>query len=198
MKRSLKAALALTGVIAGLALVAPVAPAGATPVKPAKAFVTTAAPVTSAWSQSVKLTAAITPRGGGAPRGGTVTFLSDGLPVGPAVATTRHTSITTSTLPPGTHTISATYSGDAVTAPSTSVQTATITVAAAPTAITLRATRNPVPYEDRAEIKAAVLAVAPAVPTRRPTGSVTFSVDGCISSTVNLNANGVATWRPWL
>jgi hypothetical protein len=196
VKRSFQLVLALVVAVAGFGLAA--APSAAVAPPPAKAFVTTAAPATSVWSQSVKLTAAITPKGGGAPKGGTVTFLSDGVPVGTAVATTRNTTLTTNTLPPGTHVITAEYSGDVKTAPSTSTGSTTITVGAAPTAVSLRATQDPVPYEDRAEIKATVTAVAPAVTTRRPSGTVTFYVDGCLSATVNLNANGVATWRPWL
>ncbi len=198
MKRSSKAVLALVGILAGLALVAPAAPAGAAVAKPPKAFVAMAAPSTSVWSQSVKLTASITPKGGGTPKGGTVTFLSDGVSVGTAVATTRNTVLTTTNLPVGTHTISAQYSGDAVTAPSTATTTATIEVLPAQTMVTLKATRNPVPNGERAELKATVNPLGPAVTTRRPTGSVTFSADGCISGTVNLNTNGVATWRPWL
>lgn len=197
VKRSLQAVLALLVTVAGLALVAPAAPAGAAPAKP-KAFVATVAPTTSVLSQAVRLTAAITPKGGGRPKGGTVTFLADGVPVGTATATTRNTTITTSTLPPGTHVISAQHSGDAVTAPSTSTTTATTTVVAAETTIALRATEDPVPYDERAEIKATVTPLVPASVSRRPTGSVTFSVDGCAAATVPVNSNGVATWRPWL
>ncbi len=198
MKRSLKVALAVVVAMAGFGLVAPSAPAGAAPPPKAKAFTVSAAPASSVWSQSVKLTVSLTPKGGGQPKGGTVTFLSDGVPLGTATATTRNTTLTTKELPPGDHTITAEYSGDAVIAPGTTTNGPLVSVAGAPTTITVKATQNPVPYEDQAELKAVVLATSPAVPTRRPTGTVTFFVDGCISGTVNLNANGVATWRPWL
>ncbi|HEX7131533.1 MAG TPA: Ig-like domain-containing protein [Iamia sp.] len=195
MKRSFQAVLALLVAVTGLALVAPRADAAVGP--PPKAFVVSA-PAASVWSQSVKLTAAITPKGGGTPKGGTMTFLADGVPIGTAPATTRNTTLTTKELPPGEHVITAEYSGDVAIAASTSTNTASISVAAAPTSITVFPTQDPVPYEEPAEIKAVVKAVAPAVPTRRPTGTVTFSADGCYTGVVNLNSNGVATWRPWL
>lgn len=197
-KRSIKVVLAVLVAMAGFGLVTPATPAGAAPPAKPKAFTISAAPVSSVWSQSVKLTASLTPKGGGTPKGGTITFLADGTPVGTATATTRNTTLTTAALPPGDHTITASYSGDAVTAPATTTNGPLISVAAAPTAITLKATKDPVPYDERAEIKASVIATAPAVATRRPTGTVTFSVDGCISGTVALNTNGVATWRPYL
>lgn len=197
MKRSLQLVLAVVGVVAGLALVGPAAPVAAAPPAP-KVFTVAASPASSVWSQTVKLTAVLTPKGGGTPKGGTIAFTAGGLLIGEAVATTRNTTLTTSALPPGTHVVGAEYSGDAVTAPSTSTTTVTVTVAPAPTQVTLRATTNPVPYDDRAEIKAVVTAVAPAVSTRRPTGTVTFETDTCVDATVQVNANGVATWRPWL
>jgi hypothetical protein len=197
-KRSIKVVLAVLVALAGFGLVAPAAPAGAVPPPAPKAFTITAAPVSSVWSQAVKLTASLTPKGGGAPKGGTITFLADGAPVGSVTATTRNTTLTTGALPPGDHAITASYSGDAVTAPATTTNGPLTSVAAAPVAITLKATQNPVPYEDRAEIKAVVLAASPAAKIRRPTGTVTFTSDTCISATINLNANGVATWRPWL
>jgi hypothetical protein len=198
VKRSIQAVLALFVVVACFGLAG--APSGAVPptAPAAKVFTITSAPATSVWSQSVKLTVTLTPRGGGQPKGGTVTFLVDGIPLGTAPATTRNTTLTTREIPPGDHTLTAQYSGDAVIAPGTTAIGSPITVAAAPATISLRATVDPVPDEERAEIKATVLAASPAVTTRRPTGSVTFSVDGCLSATVALNSNGVATWRPWL
>lgn len=189
--RTLRTILVLLSVTASTGLVA-TASGAATPPKP-KALVVTASPSSSVWSQSVKLTASITPKGGGKPAGGTVTFLSDGVPVGTATATTRNTAITTTTLPPGEHAITVAYAGDAKTAPSTSAPT-TATVAAAPTAVTVRPTEARVLAGHRTELKAIVRAVDPAAPTRRPTGRVTFSLS-CKTASVAVNANGVATWR---
>ncbi|HEX7131534.1 MAG TPA: Ig-like domain-containing protein [Iamia sp.] len=188
--RTLRTVLVLLAVTAGVALAAPTA--AAAPPK-AKAFTVSASPAASVWSQAVKLTGSITPRGGGVPRGGTVTFLADGVPVGTATATTRVTALTTTTLPPGEHALTATYSGDDRTAPGTSTAI-TVTVSPAPTSIRVAPTRARVPAGHRAEIKATVLATAPAAPTRRPTGKVTFTMS-CKTASVALNANGVATWR---
>jgi len=198
VKRSLQLMLAVLVAVAGFGLAA--APSGAVvPTGPkAKAFTIAAAPASSVWSQTVKLTAALTPKGGGVPKGGTITFLADGNPIGSATATTRNTVLTTSTLPPGDHAITASYSGDVGIAPGSTTNSVPVTIGAAATAITVAPTQDPVPYEDPAEIKAVVRAVAPAVPTRRPTGTVTFTSSGCITGTVNVNSNGVATWRPWL
>ncbi|HEV7722915.1 MAG TPA: Ig-like domain-containing protein [Iamia sp.] len=196
MKRSLQLVLAVLVAVAGLGLAA--APSGAVAPPKAKAFTVAASPASSVWSQTVKLTASLTPKGGGVPKGGTITFLSDGVSVGTATATTRNTVLTTSTLAPGDHAITASYSGDVGIAPGPTTNSAPVTVGAAATAISVAPTQDPVPWEDPAEIKAVVRAVAPAVPTRRPTGTVTFTASGCITGTVNLNTNGVATWRPWL
>jgi hypothetical protein len=181
--------LAVLVVGAGLALGAP---AGAVAPPPPKRFDVSVSRPSSVWSQAVKLSVALTPKGGGVPRGGTVTFLADGVPVGSAVATTRSTSITTTTLPPGEHAIGADYSGDGMIRPS-SAGTTQITIAPAPTAMSVGgdgfvAGGQPV------TIKAAVRTLAPAVTSRRPTGTVTFTT-ACGSGRVAVNANGVATWR---
>src|SRR5687767_6341270 len=104
MRRSLQLVLAVLVVVGGLAVVAP---AGAVAPPAPKVFGLAVSPATAVWSQAVKLSLTITPKGGGAPRGGTVTFLSDGVPIGTAVATTRVTSLKTTTLPPGEHAITA-------------------------------------------------------------------------------------------
>jgi alpha-tubulin suppressor-like RCC1 family protein len=169
-------------------------PAGSATSPPApKAIVLTATPAEAVYSQAVRMTVAITPKGGGAPRGGTVTFLADGSPIGTAVATTRNTTFSTKTLPPGTHTITAAYDGDAVTAPATSGAT-TVTVGAVPTTTTVRPVTATVASGDRAELKATVLAARPGTIPRRPSGSVRFST-GAFTATVRVNDNGVATWR---
>jgi hypothetical protein len=194
LTRSLVAALVVVGAGSGLA-----APAGAADPPPAKTFTVTATPATAVWSQAVRLTATITPRGGGAPQGGTVTFLADGEPVGTATATTRGTSLTTRALPVGTHEITASYAGDAVVAAGSAAGPAVVTVAPAPTTTTVTVADEGADEGDRVEVRAVVRASAPASPARRPTGTIAFTVDGCDDTgTVALNANGVATWRPRL
>lgn len=180
---------------AGIGGVAAV-PVVAAPARPAKAVVVAAAPATAVWSQPVRLTAAVTPRGGGAPQGGTVTFLDGATPVGQVVATTRNTTFVTSGLGPGEHTIRARYEGDAATAPTTSAPI-TVAVVRAATTVTVASASGPVVAGETAELRAVVAASAPASSLRRPTGTVTFA-RGAARATVRLNANGVATWRPRL
>jgi hypothetical protein len=192
-RRAALAALASTVALAAGAVALP-ASAGAVPApRQAKAITLTASPAGSVWSQAVKLTASITPRGGGAPQGGTVTFVVGDTELGTAVATTRNTTLTTTSLPPGEHSLTVTYSGDARTAPGSS-ETVPVTVAPAPTTLALAPTQARVLAGRLAEVKATVRALAPASPGRRPTGTVTFT-SSCRKGTVAVNANGVATWR---
>ncbi|HEX7131535.1 MAG TPA: Ig-like domain-containing protein [Iamia sp.] len=192
MKRSFQAVLAVLVVVGGLAVVAP---AGAVAPPAPKVFTLTASRSSAVYSQAVKLSLTITPKGGGAPRGGTVTFNVDGVPIGTATATTRITNLTTTTIPPGTHALTADYAGDPVTAPSTSTSVP-ITVTPAPTAMNVEGDGY-VPEGEPIVIKASIRSLAPALTSRRPNGRVSF-MTSCRSGTVAVNANGVATWRPVL
>ena len=80
MKRSIQAVLAVVVTVAALGLTA--GSSGAVAPPKAKAFTVSSAPTASVWSQAVRLQASITPKGGGVPKGGTVTFLATGAPVG--------------------------------------------------------------------------------------------------------------------
>ncbi len=186
--------VAVLAVVAGTGAPAPV-PGGAAPAKP-KAIVVAVSPASAVWSQPVRITVSITPKGGGVPRGGTVTFLDGDAPIGTATATTRITGFTTSALGVGPHSIRARYEGDAVTAPGTSAPT-TVTVGPAPTTVALTTAPGAVVVGEPAELRAVVQAAEPASPLRRPTGTVTFT-RGTARATVRVNANGVATWRPRL
>jgi hypothetical protein len=79
------------------------------------------APKMSSFGQPVTLTAVVTTAGSGIPTG-TVTFMIDGQEQAPVsvteVGSSDQATFTTSTLTPGTHTITATYSGDTTFAPS--------------------------------------------------------------------------------
>jgi hypothetical protein len=193
--RPIRVLLVVLATVAGLAIGAP---AGAA-VAPAKALTIAATPASPVWSQAVKLSASITPRGGGAPRGGTVTFLADDVPLGTATATTRITTLTTRAIPIGTHQLTARYAGDDRTAPGTTAPVA-ITVGPAPTATTLTSTIDPVATGAAAELRATVRPAAPANTANsaaRPAGTVTFTA-GSRTGTVRLSANGIAVWRPKL
>jgi hypothetical protein len=185
--------VALLSATAAIAAIAAVAGPAASAPPAAKTLVVAAAPATAVFSQPVRLVATITPRGGGAPQGGTVTFLADGAPIGTAVATTRNTTLTTTALPPGEHAITASYAGDPRTAPGTSAAT-TVTVTPAATRVSVAPTQARVLVGRRAEIKAIVRSVAPASGGVRPTGRVTFTMS-CKTASVAVNAHGVATWR---
>ncbi len=165
-------------------------PAGAAPVK-AKSIVLTTTPSAPVATQSVDVTVAITPRGGGAPTGGAVTILDGATTVGTGVATTRNTRITIGALTPGTHSLKATYGGDATTAAGSS-GAITVTVAKAPTRTTVVAPA--VTEGDVATFKATVKPTSPADPRGVPTGRVEFTAGG-LRASVKLNASGVATWR---
>src|SRR5262249_34663002 len=65
----------------------------------------------SQFNQPVTLTATVHAAGAA---GGTVTFFSDGTPLGTApVGAGNQASLTTSSLPPGSHALTAVFSGDA-------------------------------------------------------------------------------------
>ncbi len=193
-------AVAVLAGITGLGLVAP-SVAAAVPVPAPKVFTLTSTPQYPVYSQSVKLAVTITPKGGGAPKGGTVTFLLGDTPIGTAVATKRITTFTTDDLPPGIHNLRATYSGDAVVAPSSTSLPDNYRVDPAPTAISVATTIGTVTEGERAEIKATVRPTAPAARNVRPGGTMQFVTFGCgdiRTSKVKVNSNGVATWRPLL
>ena len=192
--RLVRTTVAAMAVLVTIGVAGPALPAGAAPVK-AKAIIVSATPSTAVWSQVVRLTASITPRGGGAPGGGTVTFLDGDAPIATATATTRNTSVTTTSLAPGEHQVRVAYSGDAATSPGTSAPI-TVSVAPAPTTVTAT-TAGSVDPGAQAEIRAVVRPAAPATTTRRPTGTVTFT-RGSSTVKVRLSSNGVGTWRPRL
>jgi hypothetical protein len=93
----------------------------------------------------------------------------------------------TSSLAPGSHNITASYSGDANCAPSTSAVLAQ-SVGTAGGAVTLTSSLNPSNTGDAVTFTAAVTC-----PNLTPTGTVTFSDGGTALGTVTLNASGQAT-----
>ncbi len=193
--RARRALLAAATMLAVLGVALPAAPASASTAPP-KAIVLSATPTTTVWSQATKLSLSLTPKGGGQPKGGTLTFKAGETVLGTAVATKRITTFSTTALPVGENTITAEYSGDGATRAATS-NSVVVTVAPANTTTTLVATTPSVEPGTKAELKATVRTKAPASATNRPTGTVTFT-RGTTSATVAVNATGVATWRPTL
>ncbi|TVT21195.1 Ig-like domain repeat protein, partial [Amycolatopsis rhizosphaerae] len=117
------------------------------------------------------------PTGAAGPTG-TVTFTISGngpaltAPVDPA---TRQASVSVSTLTAGTHTITATYSGDTNFTGSTTSTTQTVDKAATSTTVTT--TPSPSVYGQAVTVTATVTPTAP-LPTGAagPTGTVTFTI----------------------
>jgi hypothetical protein len=150
------------------------------------------APNPSSLNQPVMFTATITPSSAGAfTPGGTVTFFDGGTPLGAPVSVAGGTAtFAISALTPGTHPITATYSGDANFAGSTS---AVDNQAVSQTATTALLISSPSPSTVNQPV-AYTVAVAPASGTGVPTGTVTFLSDGAALGTAPL-INGTATLR---
>ncbi len=166
-------------------------PAAATPAGPKpKAIVLTATPTTAGFGQPVKLALSLTPKGGGQPDGGIITFRSGEQVLGTAEATKRITTITTDDLPVGKNVVIATFSGDAKVGAATS-NSVMVTVDKARTTTSLTGAAGQLTVGTRAEIKASVRTPGAA----RPTGTVTFFSGDRIAK-VPVNSSGVATWRP--
>ena len=120
---------------------------------------------------------------------GTVTFTDTGVQLGsPVTLSSGMGSLSVSTLAVGTHTITATYSGDInyVTASATLTQ-----VVRNGAAVTLTSSLNPAPAGQSVTFTATATAVAPATGT--PTGSIVFTDGINLLATVSLTA-GSATY----
>jgi hypothetical protein len=137
-----------------------------------------AAPVSG---QGVTFTATVT--AGGQPAvGGTVQWSVNGTATGSPVPVAADGTATLGpiTLPVGSNTITADYSGSDQDTPGTGTTTITVAKAATKTALTVT----------RQQMTAAVTPVPPGAGV--PTGTVTFSVDGIKVGTAKLSAQGVA------
>jgi hypothetical protein len=154
-----------------------------------------ASPTASVFGQSVTFTATITAASGTTAPGGTVTF-SDGITtIGTATASqigatnTSSASITTTTLPVGSLTITASYSGNATFNPSSGSTPFTVSKANSQTALT--ASPNPSNVGQPVTFTATITAVPPGSGT--PGGMVTFLDNGAPIGTATLSG-GVATF----
>ncbi len=121
---------------------------------------------------------------------GSVSFLADGAPLGSSTLNAGGVAaLTNSALTPGTHSIAASYAGDAKDAPSTSLAINQV-VDTIPTVTTLTSSAP----SGSVILTATVLANAG--PT--PTGTVTFTVGTTTLGSAPLDASGVATLAPTL
>jgi autotransporter-associated beta strand protein len=151
---------------------------------------------TPVFGQSTTFTAQVAPisPGAGHPTG-TVTFLVDAVPIAtmPVNPTTGQASFSTSTLGVGSHTITATYSGDASFTSSQSGATQeNVAAAATQSTLTIQAVRNKRGKIIKVELVSQVLVVSPGVGV--PTGVVTYFRKGHpIRKTVLSNGTAVQT-----
>jgi hypothetical protein len=127
--------------------------------------------------------------GSGTPAG-TVTFRQGETVLATVQMSGASAAYSLKTLPPGEHTITATYSGDANNEASKSAPL-TQTVVKATTATTLTSTLDPAPYGSSATLKATVKAVAPGTGT--PTGTAIFREGETVLAAVPLSS-GIAKY----
>ncbi len=181
----------------------------------------TASPAAIVYGQSTTFTATVTPATGNSAPTGTVVFNDGGTAIANCSGVTLvggKATCTTTTLTVGTHTVQASYGGDANN--QTSSGTLTEVVSAATTSMTLSASPNPPTSAQNVTLTAAVTSTAPAsagstpparaiastasagdrrslpaaIPAAVPSGAVSF-YDGTTSlGTSNLDASGVATF----
>ncbi len=169
------------------------APLGVTVQPAATNTVLTSSPDPSIAASAVTFTAAVA---GNAtePTGpvltGTVTFSADGAPIGFSNLNSKGVAtLSSSALAPGTHSVTASYAGDASDAPSTSLAINQV-VDTIPTTTALAASS----ISGTASLSATVLSNAG--PT--PTGNVTFTVGATTLGSAPLDSNGVAAFAPTL
>ncbi|WP_234326845.1 beta strand repeat-containing protein [Streptomyces sp. NRRL S-337] len=160
----------------------------------------TTSPDPSVFGEPVTLTATVAPvsPGAGTPTG-TVTFVVTGGPTLTGTLVGGTASVSTSAIPVGTHTVTATYSGDS--GFSGSVGSDTQTVAPAVTTTSVTTSPDPSVVGQTATFTATVSPVSPGAGT--PTGTVTFvatdgvttvSLTGTLSGgTVGVGTNGLVT-----
>jgi hypothetical protein len=141
--------------------------------------------------QAVTFTATVSSTAGAPPNGETVTFYNGSAVLGTAALSAGVASLTTSSLPVGTLTMTATYAGDANFAASTSPglrQVVNSTTKSA-TSTALVSSLNPSIYGQKVTWTATVTTSGSATPT----GKVNFTWDGYSIGTATLNASGIAT-----
>jgi large repetitive protein len=137
-------------------------------------------------NQPVTFTAAISSTDGIVPDGETVTFYDGATQIGVGVTSGAMASFTTSSLSAKTHTIKATYAGDAMYKTSTGAVTQVVTLYTSTTSVT--SALNPSTFGQTVQLSATVNSSAPG----GPTGNVKF-----LNGTTNLGtatlSGGVAT-----
>jgi uncharacterized repeat protein (TIGR01451 family) len=149
----------------------------------------TSAPNASAFGQSVTFTATVTvnPPGAGTPNG-VITFTTGASEYATALSANGVATVTTASLPVGSHVVTATYGGDGSFV--TSSDSLTQTVGQAGTTTTLTSAPNASAFGQSVTFTATVTVNAPGAGT--PSGVITFTT-GASEYATALSANGVAT-----
>jgi uncharacterized repeat protein (TIGR03803 family) len=137
--------------------------------------------------QPVTFTATVTSVYGAIPNGETVTFYDGTTVMGTRTTVGGVATFTTSSLTAKTHTIKATYSGDATFLPSSGTVTQVVNKYNTTTALV--SSLNPSNYGQAVTLTAKVTPTGP----YQPTGTVTFRNGSVILGSKTLNAGGVAT-----
>ncbi|WP_176441677.1 Ig-like domain repeat protein [Granulicella rosea] len=158
----------------------------------------TVSPNPAAYGQTVTLSAATAPTGSATIATGSITFYDGAAPLATVpLDAAGHASMTTSTLSPRTHNLTAVYSGNTLLAASTSQAIAEVVTAPVLT-VTIASTPNPSVAFQPVQFTAAVaVQTQGALPTL--TGAVTFSSTNLsglyeMLGTASLGANGTATF----
>ena len=139
--------------------------------------------------QTITFTATVTPLSGSIPDGETVTFYDGAASIGTGTTKGGAAILATSTLAVGTHSITATYAGDATYQTSTSKVFRQV-VSKASTVTTLISSLNPSVYGQSVTLTATV---APASGSGVPTGTITFKNGESAIKSVSL-INGTAAY----
>ena len=138
-------------------------------------------------NQSVTFTAAITSTYGPVPNGEIVTFYDATTPIGTGATTSGVATFSISTLTAKTHTIKATYPGDATFKASSGTVAQVVNLY--PSTISVPTSSwNPSTYGQSVTLRATVTSTAPSTPT----GTVNFKNGTTSLGTATLNSSGVA------
>ncbi len=143
----------------------------------------------SVFGQTITLTATVNsnPPGSGAPTG-TVTFNDGSTVLGTETIANGQASFTTSSFSVGSHSITASYSGDSTFQASAGMLTQTVNLSS--TITTVISSASPSVLNSSVTLTATVKAAAPGVGT--PTGSISFKDGSTTLSTVSINTAGQA------